>query len=246
MKIAIVDEQRAALSRLGKLLRRQPGVEVALVAESAGELISRSQAVKPDAAFFDMERPGTPGLKAVPKLARTMPVVFVSGRPEDAVRAFDVGARDYLLKPVRSRRLAQTLSRLRGDIAAGQARPGSEPMIRVPAVDGEVLVPVTEVICISAEDHLTRLRTVDGRRLLVWRSLKEWQAILPPDAFVLAHRKELVSLGYIRAIDTVRRLLTLEGQPAPVRISRRRFKEVLGQWRATSGDAAFPRLITVR
>jgi len=211
MKVVLIDDERLAREELRLLLAAADDVEIVGEAANATEAIALLQRVTPEVLFLDIEMPGRTGfdlLAALPKAPRE--VVFVTAYDSFALRAFSVNALDYLMKPVRPERLAETLARLRERLRAG---PGDEETTEPNATplgeddqffvrDGDRcwFVPVRSLILAEAVGSHTRLHLSDGTPLL-HRTLAAMEARLPGTLFLRANRAQLVNRFFIQGVE---------------------------------------------
>jgi two-component system LytT family response regulator len=200
--------------------------EAADVAQAAVAL-SRD---RPDVVFLDIRLGRESGFTVLPAMAPATALVFVTAFDEYAVRAFEVNALDYLLKPVDPERLAATLGRLRGlGTPPAAARPPAGTLsardwlfLRDGARD--TFLRVADVAAVTAEGDYTRVLAVNGSHRLVHRSLADWQARLPETSFARVHRSALVNLHHVlevRRADGLSGQLIVRGVPQPLAMSRR-------------------------
>jgi two-component system, LytTR family, response regulator len=127
MKAIIIDDERLARTELRKLLQDFPEIEVVDEAANADEGISKIENHNPDIIFLDIQMPGKTGFDLLSELDRAPQVIFTTAYDEYALKAFEVNALDYLLKPVEPRRLADTMEKLtKGRQPAMQPRSGAE------------------------------------------------------------------------------------------------------------------------
>lgn len=201
MKILVVDDEPVARQRLERALTQLDASHEIRHAGNAKEALAAIGAEAPDVVLLDIEMPGVDGLTlaALPTLP---PVVLVTAHADRALAAFEVGAIDYLVKPVSRERLAQALERVRAR-GPQPARPESEtPPWRLTVVDGTLrrFVDAREVACFHAEEKYVRF-AVSGREHLVRESLDALEARLAPLGFVRAHRGALVRVSAVEAFD---------------------------------------------
>jgi two-component system LytT family response regulator len=223
LRIVIADDERPARSFLARLLHTCADVD--LVGEAGGgaqavELIERLQ---PDLALLDLQMPEVDGLDVVRLLHRDrMPLVaFVTAHDEYAVRAFELNAIDYLLKPVDGPRLRRTLARaherleradLLGEVRVSQAakltaigeshQREAAPLRRIPVRrrDDIVLLPVDQIVSIVADGELLHLRTMTSERYTITHRLKNLEARLDADDFVRLSRGALARVSGIQKV----------------------------------------------
>jgi two-component system LytT family response regulator len=113
MRAIIIDDERLARAELRKLLQEFPEVEVVDEAANAEEGIAKIDSLRPDLIFLDIQMPGKTGFDMLSELERTPQVIFTTAYDEFALKAFEVNALDYLLKPVEPKRLADAAIKVR-------------------------------------------------------------------------------------------------------------------------------------
>jgi two-component system LytT family response regulator len=221
LRVVIADDERPARAFLRNALKRRPDIEVVGEAETGAAAVRLIEAERPDVAFLDLQMPELDGL-AVVRLVdrRCLPfVVFVTAYEEHAVKAFELNAVDYLLKPVSPERLAEAVSRLqerldrvdqrasmltRLDRAARTLEPSVHPgyLERIPVRrrDDFALVPVKQLATLIAEGELVHLTTIKGEKHTVTYRLKDLESRLDPSRFVRIGRGTLVASELITRI----------------------------------------------
>src|SRR6478735_3585878 len=117
IKAIIIDDERLARNELRKLLQEFPEIEVIAEAANASEGIERIENMNPDLIFLDIQMPGKTGFDLLSELDRTPNVIFTTAYDEYALKAFEVNALDYLLKPVEPKRLADAIHKLQYEIS---------------------------------------------------------------------------------------------------------------------------------
>lgn len=201
MKILLVDDEPVARQRLERALGQLDADHEIRHAGNAREALAAIGAEPPDLVLLDIEMPGVDGLSlaALPTLP---PIVLVTAHADRALAAFEVGAIDYLVKPVSRERLAQALERVAARTSQVTAAPSEATPWRLTVVDGSLrrFVDAREVACFVAEQKYVRF-SVGGREHLVRESLDALVARLAPLGFVRAHRGALVRIGAVEAFD---------------------------------------------
>ncbi len=199
MTALIVDDERLARAELRRLLAAHPEVEIAGEARDAAEAAEMTARLRPELLFLDIQMPGPDGFEFLESLDDVPLVIFTTAYDEYALRAFEVSAVDYLLKPVTAPRLAAALERARRRGGAGQA---AGPRDRIFVKDGERcwFVRLGEVALLESEGNYTRLY-FGANRPLVARSLNYLEERLNPAEFFRASRKHILNLRRIAAID---------------------------------------------
>ena len=214
IRTLVVDDEKLARDRLSGFLRGLDDIE--LVGEAADgvqavELISEH---RPDLVFLDVQMPGMNGFDVLEALRPEVPhVVFATAFDEYAIRAFDVAAIDYLLKPIARARVAEAVARVRArletssgasDLDALLARLNDRPrelLTRVPAHAGRriLLLKPEEVLWFGVEHRLVYAHTTE-RGFMTNFTLRELEERLDPDTFFRAHKATLVNLAQVKEI----------------------------------------------
>ena len=214
MTVLAVDDERPALEDLVYLLDAHDHVGTILTAGDGMEAMeilaadprrSDSRAAGVDAVFLDIRMPGVDGLelaKVCAGLASPPSVVFVTAHEDKAVAAFDVGAVDYLLKPLHSARLGTTLDRIAAARAGTVAAPVPDDVVPVELGGTTTMVPRSAVRWVEAQGDYVRLHT-EGESHLVRMPLGELEGRWRDAGFLRIHRSFLVARGRITALRKV-------------------------------------------
>jgi len=193
---------------------------------TAAELVRTCDA---DVVFLDVQLAGESGLELLSLIDPSVAVVFVTAFDQYAVRAFEVNALDYLLKPVAPARLARAIERL-GKPNDGVAAPSTEPKLVyqdrlfLRLDDRMGFVKVAEIVSIVSDGDYSVVRLASGRTHRARKSLREWVARLPENAFARVHRSTIVNLEFVERVEEWSHFsyrLYLRGVPEPVTMSRR-------------------------
>jgi DNA-binding LytR/AlgR family response regulator len=222
LTVLAVDDERLQLDELAFLLRADERVGEIRTAADATEALRQLRGRRFDAVFLDIRMPGLDGLelaRVLRQFADPPAIVFVTAHDDRAVDAFDLGAVDYLLKPLRADRLAESLSRV-----APQKASGSE-VIPVELAGTTRLVPRSSVHWVEAQGDYARLHTPDGSHL-VRISLALLADRWADAGFVRIHRSYLVALRVITELRVTAsgHLVVVDGHELPV--SRRHTREL--------------------
>lgn len=211
IRVLLVDDEPPALDRLRRLLSAHADVECVGEARNGLEALSAIDALRPDLVFLDIQMPELDGLGVAEAIPRDGPaVVFATAFDDHAVKAFDLAAVDYLLKPIARERLAEALSRARGGRvpAAELAR---SVLAGVPAADRKsrkmtirdgssyVVFDDARIAAVVARDRYATVY-VDGRELLSEQSLDRWTERLDGSRFVRVHRSAIVNFDFLREL----------------------------------------------
>lgn len=234
----IVDDERLARRELRKLLEEGHSDAVRVVGEAATVLEAARvvEATDADLVFLDITLRRESGFDLLPQLGNDVAVVFVSAHSAFAVRAFEVNALDYLLKPVESERLARTVERLclasAPDEDTTQSLTSDDRLFL--RLDGaRAFIRVGDIIAIRAagDESLVHIvnRTAPARTA---KGLGEWEARLPARSFVRVHRSAIINLEYVLRVEAwshSSHLVYLRGLDDPITMSRRYGARVRGQ-----------------
>jgi two-component system LytT family response regulator len=222
LRILLVDDEPPACRHLAELLSAFPDTTVAGTAHSVAAARPLLRSLSPDIVFLDMEMPGEQGLALVPALSAGTRLVFVTGHTDYAIRAFTLGAVDYLLKPVDRDRLAITMERLLPRSFPVPPAPPGGTLLSAKYRESAFLNP-SSIAWISALQNYTRVQTTLGRATVFRRTLSDWLAELPTGRFHQLDRSTVIHLPLLRSVRWISRdssFLTFEGVPDPLPIGR--------------------------
>ena len=194
MKALIVDDEPLARKEVRRLLAAHPAITIVGEASNVGEAETKIRELAPDLVFLDIEMPDGTGFDLLERLEHAPQIVFTTAYDQHALRAFEVNALDYLLKPLEPERLAAALARVRPPAP-------EQPLDRLFVRDGARcwFVPLAEVSVCSTEGNSTRL-SWKTENPLVPRSLVALEPRLPP-AFFRASRAAILNLDFVEGID---------------------------------------------
>lgn len=228
MKAIIVDDERLARSELRAMLAEHPEVEVVGEADSVVQALELIERVKPGVVFLDIQMPGESGFDLLETLGGETKIVFVTAFDEYAIRAFEVNALDYLLKPINPERLARAIERLSPGMSpqliASPRKLDYEDRLFIDAGERSHFLKLKGVLCINAAGDYTEVLTVDGKKSLVLKSLKEWEDRLPDKFFLRIHRSVIINVEYVERVENWFNRsyrVHLNGVKEPFTISRR-------------------------
>ena len=236
LRIILIDDEPPAREEVRRLLADQPGIEI--VGEAGNVTAARRRLRKAadyDLVLLDVQLIGGSGFDLVRDIAPTAHVVFFTAHEQHALRAFEVNAVDYLLKPVSADRLGEALRRVTDQASSrpvsrstrSPLQPADSVLVR--CQDGSEFVALDDISLIEAQQNYTRLSLRSGRELMMLRPLKDWESELPAEIFARLHRSLLVNLQAIKHVKhdlTGRPSLHLAGRDEPVRASRRQWAEI--------------------
>ncbi|MCI0488774.1 MAG: LytTR family DNA-binding domain-containing protein [Blastocatellia bacterium] len=203
-RAVLVDDERLARNKLRSLLARHPEIQIVGEADSVRNALETIESLRPEVVFLDIQMPGESGFDLLYKADASFKVVFVTAFDEYAIRAFEVNALDYLLKPVNPDRLARAIERLSSP--AGQ---GEKPE-RALEYDDHLFLSIDErsrflkistIECISAAGPYSEILTSDKKKAMVLKPLKEWEARLPEKYFTRIHRSTIINIEYVERVE---------------------------------------------
>lgn len=197
LRALIVDDEPPARSELRYLLDEAGGVEVIGEASDTAEALQLIRAIQYDVVFLDIDMPGMSGVELAESLASVQPrpaIVFVTAHGEHAVRAFEVAAVDYLVKPVELDRLKRAIGRITPERPATRV-----DRLLVEKAGRKLLIPLEEVFYVMAKDDYSFVYTA-SERYLSTSSLAYLESKLSASGFFRVHRRYLVNLALVREV----------------------------------------------
>ena len=200
LRAILVDDERLARRSLRALLAEHPGIEIVAEAADARQARDLIETERPDVAFLDIQMPGGNGFDLLERLQNPPAIVFVTAYDEYAIRAFEVNAVDYLLKPIEPERLALAVARLQSPGSQSSAPIGpysANDHVLIKTGQRCFFLPVMQIAAIRAADNYSYVICEKGEEHLVRRSLKEWETMLPSDGFVVLDRSVLIHWRHV-------------------------------------------------
>ncbi|URW74882.1 LytTR family DNA-binding domain-containing protein [Sphingomonas donggukensis] len=233
MRVLIADDEPLARALLRALLTELPGVALVGEAGDGDEAVEMARALAPDVLFLDIDMPQRNGIHAAIELAATgIEIIFVTAHEEHAIDAFEIGALDYVLKPVRRPRLARTVERalLRhaarradGDAPAPARDQVADAAIWVSVLRGNVRVAICDIVRVEAARDHVYLHTAQ-RAYLHRVTMVELERLLEGSGMIRVHRSAFLRPDRVAAVHRRGKALTLElvdGTSVPVGASYR-------------------------
>jgi two-component system LytT family response regulator len=201
LKALIVDDEPLARRELHRLLAAFPSVHVVGEAANIDEARARIEELSPDVVFLDIQMPGGTGFDLLAQLDRVPRIVFTTAYDQYAVKAFEVNALDYLLKPIEPERLVAAIRKIQPMPARDEAPHGAS-LEQLFIKDGPRcwFVPLREVSVFSAEGNYVRLLWGKERPLL-GRSLAALEAKLDPGRYFRVNRAQIINLDLIESVE---------------------------------------------
>jgi two-component system LytT family response regulator len=213
IRAVIVDDEELARALLRELLAAHPDIEVIAECANGFEAVKAVNEQKPDLLLLDIQMPKLDGFDVLELIGGDVAVIFVTAYDSFAIRAFEVHAVDYLLKPFGAERLADALDRARARVAVQERPPIRElvtaaarrepPLTRVLIRDRSDVhvIPVEKIDYIEAQDDYAAFK-VAGRTLLKEQTLGELETLLDPRRFVRIHRRYLLNVSRLSKIES--------------------------------------------
>jgi two-component system, LytTR family, response regulator len=232
LRVLVVDDEPLARTNLAVLLRRDPDIEEIRECDSGPEAVTQIRAKRPHLVFLDVQMPECDGFDVLELLGADLPpaVVFVTAYDQYALRAFEAGALDYLLKPFDNARFELALNRAKERIANALAQPPRFDRVAIKSAGQISFVKLSEIDWIEAADYYACLH-VGGKSHLLRRSLADLDQELDPNVFCRIHRSTIVNMSRVRGLK-----LNADGDydvlldnGAKLRLSRRYRKQL--RWR---------------
>jgi two-component system LytT family response regulator len=245
IRALLVDDEPLARSNLKHLLRQDPDIESIAEAGSGAEAVAEIRGTRPDLVFLDVQMPECGGFEVLEILKTDGPlpvIVFVTAYDEYALRAFDAGALDYLLKPFDDSRFALALLRAKERLAAREPALRQEiPRLTVRSAGQEVYVQIPDIDWVEAADYYVCLH-VGPKSHLLRRSMAELERDLDARIFCRIHRSTIVNLRRVRAleIDGAGEYEVILESGRRLRLSRRFRKELQCRMREFGTPLATP------
>ena len=241
VRCLIVDDERLARQHLRRLLESRADIAVVGEAPSKADAVRAIAKLEPDLLLLDIQMPGGGGFELLDALEDPPHVIFVTAHDKHALRAFEVNALDYLLKPVAPERFARAIARavrlIRAESAAvdsGAQRLDASDIAMMEIGGSGHFVAVNRILCVESEGNYTRVSTAEGKHLVARQTMKHWADRLPPEMFVQLDRGLIVNRQAIRSAD-------FSARPAALALGQGACKLQLGQAAASRLREILPR-----
>ena len=229
IRVLVVDDEPLARSNILHLLRGNPDVEILGECDSAPAALDAIRTQKPDLVFLDVRMPEYDGFDILEMLGAEVPpaVIFVTAYDQYALKAFETGALDYLLKPFNNARFARALERAKERIARRREAPTRMDHLTIKNAGSVIFLPTADIDWIEAADYYASLH-VGPKTHLLRRSMNDLESDLDPSLFCRIHRSTIVNLDRVRELrfdsDAEYELVLVDG--TKLRLSRRYRKDL--------------------
>lgn len=210
MKAILIDDEPLARSLLAELLEDEKDIQIVASCNDGFEGMKAIQEHQPDLIFLDIQMPKITGFELLEILDHPPRVIFTTAYDEYALKAFEVNALDYLLKPVSVERLRKALEKVRSQMSQPAASPAADlKLLQMPEQSQRIVVkdgghikiiPLPEVLYIEAADDYVKVTTAD-KYFLKHQRMAHFEAQLPAHQFVRVHRSYIVNVQHIHKVE---------------------------------------------
>jgi len=200
--VIIIDDERLAREEVKRSLAGYPEFEIAEEAKNYDEAKKQIEALKPDLVFLDIQMPGRSGFDLLESLDEVPGVVFTTAFNEYAVKAFDIDALDYLVKPLRKERFAITIEKIRKKLLKAEQYNALEKQVFIKDGSKCFFVQLKDVYLIESADNYARLY-FNNRKALIKRSLNQLEEILDSTIFFRISRNQIINTKFISQINNL-------------------------------------------
>lgn len=233
LKAIIVDDERLARVNLKKLLLPHPEIEIVGEAGSCQGAVDMINMFNPKLIFLDIQLGGETGFDLLEMIDSSIKIIFVTAFDEYAIRAFEVNAIDYLLKPVNPERLKVSIDKVIIREKAQKIEPrnydySDRIYVRLNNYASR-FIKISSIASIEPVGNYTKIITIEGKHCLVLKTLKQWEEELPENNFVRIHRSSIVNIEHVDRIEknsNSRQKAYLKNIPEPIEVSRRYAKRL--------------------
>jgi two-component system, LytTR family, response regulator len=200
LKAIVVDDERLARKELILMLKEFNNISVVAEADDVNSAAIEIKAHNPDVIFLDIQMPGKSGFDLLNSIDINAKVIFVTAFDEFAIRAFEINALDYLLKPINPERLKLSIERLE------TKEFNDEDSVKLLNYDDHLMLNVSSklkfvridsIVSITAAGDYSNIIYADGKKGLTLKTMKEWEKRLPQKHFCRIHRSHIVNLNFI-------------------------------------------------
>lgn len=206
IKAVLIDDEEFARGDLRLMLSKYDEIEIIGEAEDAESGRILVEKLNPEVIFLDIQMPGKSGFELLNELQTEAKIIFVTAYDDYAIKAFEVNAQDYLLKPVSQERLNIALERVIGELSTIHNNEKNKKLDYDDTVFLQVnnchqFIKVSSIIKIVAAGCYCEIHTANRQKILVLRTMKEWEERLPEKKFVRIHRNAIINLDFVDRIE---------------------------------------------
>jgi two-component system LytT family response regulator len=228
LKAIIVDDERLARVNLRKLLVPHSEIEIVGEASSCQGAIEMINMFNPQLIFLDIQLSGETGFDLLEMIDNSIKIIFVTAYDEFAIRAFEVNAIDYLLKPVNPDRLKLAIERVitkeKVQKSISRSYEYSDSIYVRLNNYASRFIKISSITFIEPVGNYSKIVTIEGKHCLVLKTLKQWQEELPDNNFIRIHRSSIVNIEHVDRIEkksNSQQKAYLKNISEPIEVSRR-------------------------
>ncbi|MCE2995403.1 MAG: LytR/AlgR family response regulator transcription factor [Cyclobacteriaceae bacterium] len=201
IKTILIDDEPLAITELQSMLSPYPEIDIISVSNDAQDGIQKIQQFNPQLLFLDINMPGKNGFDLLSELSNAPEVIFVTAYDQFAIKAFEVNALDYILKPVNPERLKEAVTKVIRKLTQAEGEKALDINKRIFIKDGEqcFFVPIHQIFYIESVGNYVRLHFRDKKAML-HRSLNYLEEKLPDEHFFRTSRQEMINVNFIKNI----------------------------------------------
>lgn len=200
----IVDDERLARKELRSMLEAYDNISVYAEAADVPSALKSIQEKKPDIIFLDIQMPGQSGFKLLEQIQMEARIIFVTAYDEYAIRAFEINALDYLLKPVSRERLQKAIERIQNgneNEVSNTKKLSYQDRLFINIDSHMQFLKVSSIVSVSATGDYTQVLLSDWHSGLTLKSMKEWEQRLPESYFCRIHRSTIINMEFIDRLE---------------------------------------------
>lgn len=204
-KALIVDDEQLARKAIISLISEYPNIELVGEADGVMEAARMIEVHDPDLLFLDIQMPGKSGFDLLDKVNFQGKVIFITAYDEYALRAFEINALDYLMKPISPERFKMAIERIyeqdeKKVISLDHNLKYNDRLFLLLGKE-MVFLKISSIVYIQAEGDYTKIVTSEGKKGLILKSMKEWENRLPDSHFCRIHRSYIINLDFVEEVE---------------------------------------------
>lgn len=229
----IIDDESLARFTLRKKLSDFPEIDIIGEAASIREAKEKIESLQPQLLFLDIQLPDGTGFDLINMIEFSGKIIFVTAYDEYALRAFEINAIDYLLKPISVKRLKNSIDKLheieKRTELAGELKLDYNDRLMVMHKKSVNFIKINTIVCIKASREYCYIHTIDGKEYLTSKNISEWENRLPDQNFCRIHRSTIINFDFIVNIDhsyTGTAEVMVQSIGEPLNISRSYFRKL--------------------
>jgi len=233
LKCYILDDEQHAVDALNALLKKKFSEQVLVVGSNTDPVaaIDEIDEYKPDILFLDVEMPAMNGLEVIRHFPQPkFNIIFTTAHEKYALPALKAAATDYLVKPLSPQDVYDALQKcMQHHASSGEAKPAGAHRITLNTASEILVVSVEDIIRVEADDNYSQFYFINRPKLLISKTLKEFEQLLVPHDFFRIHQSHLINLMHVESVQSEDGGFVVMKQGHKVDISRRRKAEFLAK-----------------